>query len=399
MQRRTLLLGSCLATMVATVGCFDQTTAPAAVPSAARMSTAELERHSSLAGTVGLSRDMLALTSLSRMADVRVTNAIEDAVTPSKCSTAAMPINLWLNAELGNTLTKEPATFFAMYDRYADLVPLYEALVFQTSATPQTYGYDGEFTHAMVKVERDVKNFWDIKSDDIQVVAMHGTTLLDVERVAATYLAVFGNTPAKAPLGKTPAIAVANATAVRDALLKSTTMNGGNFAFWTFNAVSYPGDEELPKKIVMGDGIMEGYRALGFGDVAPQAIFAHEFGHQIQFANGYYDDLGPKPDPTALTRYTELMADAMSAYYLTHSRGASLNQKRVAQFLEIFFEIGDCGFTSSGHHGTPAQRMAAAKLGFTVADEAQKQGHILSSDAFHARFVAALPSILAAVQP
>ena len=33
-----------------------------------------------------------------------------------------------------------------------------------------------------------------------------------------------------------------------------------------------------PDKIVMGDGIMAGYEALGFGDIAPQAIYAHEFG-------------------------------------------------------------------------------------------------------------------------
>ena len=60
------------------------------------------------------------------------------------------------------------------------------------------------------------------------------------------------------------------------------------------------------------------------------------------------------------TRYTELMADAYSAYYLTHKRGAAMNRHRVAGFLEVFYQIGDCAYTNNGHHGTPNQRMNAA---------------------------------------
>jgi hypothetical protein len=32
-----------------------------------------------------------------------------------------------------------------------------------------------------------VKRFWDISSDDIQLVGMHGTMLQDIDRVARTY--------------------------------------------------------------------------------------------------------------------------------------------------------------------------------------------------------------------
>jgi hypothetical protein len=39
--------------------------------------------------------------------------------------------------------------------------------------------------------------------------------------------------------------------------------------------------------------------------------------------------------------------------------------------------------------------MAAARLGFDIADQAQKQGQILSSEQFHARFVAAYPGLIA----
>ena len=63
-------------------------------------------------------------------------------------------------------------------------------------------------------------------------------------------------------------------------------------------------------------------------------------------------------------------------------------------FAEHRFDIGDCGFDQDGHHGTPNQRLAAAHFGFQVASEAQKQGHILTSDAFHALFVAKYPALI-----
>ena len=69
--------------------------------------------------------------------------------------------------------------------------------------------------------------------------------------------------------------------------------------------------------------------------------------------------------------------------------------KRVKQFLQVFFNIGDCQTTSDGHHGTPNQSMAAAEWAYQVADSAQKQGHILTSQDFTAMFDAALPQILA----
>jgi hypothetical protein len=72
-----------------------------------------------------------------------------------------------------------------------------------------------------------------------------------------------------------------------------------------------------------------------------------------------------------------------------------MNRKRVEQFLEVFFQIGDCAFSSVGHHGTPNQRMAAAQFGFDVADQAQKQGHIHTSGQFHQLFVAAYPDLVA----
>src|SRR5215213_8993545 len=49
-----------------------------------------------------------------------------------------------------------------------------------------------------------------------------------------------------------------------DALSASKTMNGGNFAFFTFNAFAFSTfGGSVPDKIVMGDGILESYAAIG----------------------------------------------------------------------------------------------------------------------------------------
>jgi hypothetical protein len=302
------------------------------------------------------------------------------------------PVIDWFLGEVIEVITQEPAIFDLLYNQLlADLIPTYDALLFQTTSTPQYFGYNGEYTQVLVKAEKDVKRFWDIFSADIQMIGMHGTMLLDVNRVAATYQAVFGVPPATAAFF---------ASLIRNALLQSQTLNGGNHPLFSFNAFAASFGGGIPDKIVMGDGILAGYAAVGFDDVAPEAVYAHEFAHHIQIENDYFNDpLATTGDQAERTRYTELMADAYSAYYLTHKRGAAMNQKRVVQFLEVFFQIGDCAFTNPGHHGTPNQRMAAAQLGFDLADAAQKQGHILTSDQFHDLFVAAYPELIAPDAP
>ena len=387
MQRKSLSLGSLLTAALVVVGCHELPTSPETLSPNAPALARSAAARGGLTALGATNRALPTLPSsvlpLSQVFGEFPTRAINP--NDYVCSNESSPVVAVLDAELATTLA-DPADrkrLLDMYARYADLLPVYEAIYFQTPETPQYYGYDGDFTKAITKTERDIKRFWDIPSSQIQVVAMHGTMLLDAERVYQTYLL----------FGFPPAVAVAYTKVVTESLAASTTMNGGNYLFWTFNAVSARGDD-IDDKIVMGDGILEAFAQIGFGDVAPQAIFAHEFAHQIQFENQYFEDLGEVTPPEA-TRYTELMADAMAAYYLTHARGATLRQRRVAQFLEVFYQLGDCGFTSAGHHGTPNQRLAAAQFGFRLADEAQKQGHILSSEEFHELFLAYYPTLIA----
>ena len=389
MLRKSLALGSCLVASMAVVACQEQSTQPVATPTAASPARTSAT-VSPQAYLLTLWADRAALTVPSSVPSVEkvFVESGRQAINRNDyvCSEQNSPVVQYMYDELYGIIAKESSLFFSIYNIYGDLIPTYDALYFQTSATPQTYGYKGQFTTQVVNTERDIKAFWDIKSDDIQVVAMHGSMLLDQQRVARTYQL----------LGFSPTVAAAYAKTIYDALSASTTMNGGNFAFLTFNAFAFSTyGTSVPDKIVMGDGVLESYAAIGFGDVAPQAIFAHEFAHHIQYENRYFNDLSSNRYSEAeQTRYTELMADAYAAYYLTHSRGAAMNQKRVEQFHEVFFQIGDCSFKSDGHHGTPNQRRAAAAFGFNLAAEAQRQGQILTSDAFHDLFLAAYPTLI-----
>jgi hypothetical protein len=384
-MRSTAVLGSTLALALLAAGCQDRMiTDPEAV---AETSASSISLRSSNVAAIGLDRDQVTLPSSARITDQYVPDLARRVINPGDyVCPASTAVTDWYLTSAYDIIDNEPATFSLLYDQLiADQVVMYEALYLQTDDTPQYFGYNGEYTKVMHKTDRDIRRFWDIDSDAIQLLGMHGSMLADAERVAAVYEYVWGLDPATAAL---------YAGLVRDAVLESETVNGGNHPLFSFNAfaISFFAGE----KIVMGDGMLAAYEALGFDDVAPQAIFAHEFAHHIQYQNGYFeDDYSAGWTAPEQTRYTELMADAMSAYYLTHKRGGTMNRKRVEQFLEAFFQIGDCGFGSSGHHGTPNQRMAAAQWGFELAHEAHKQGHILSSQEVYERFLEVYPDIVA----
>jgi hypothetical protein len=265
-------------------------------------------------------------------------------------------------------------------------LPTYDALIFENSSANQRFGSSGQYTQRLTKAFKDLKRFWNIDSENIVLAAMHGTMLTDRTRILRTYKAGFGLDDASANYYADFVLAIVDAY---------PQLRGGDHPIFTFNAFaqssfSFPPYGVIPDKIIMGDGILDAFAAIGYADVAPQAILAHEFGHHIQFdLNLFGDEAGPEA-----TRRTELMADAYSAYYLSHARGASMQWKRVQLFLNVFFNIGDCSFTSDGHHGTPTQRMAAAKWGYEVANEAQKQGHILTAQEFTRMFEAQLPRLI-----
>jgi len=294
------------------------------------------------------------------------------------------------NTAIRTWLTQERAGWTPAITSLANQVsgfPFDYAYVFENNPATQTFGSHGEYNQIMAKTFKDLNRFWNMESVGIVLAGGHGNMLVDPVKISKLLVA-YGNSQATSDFfGNYFANAVSSTPLLRN----------GDHPFFTFNAfASTPEDLTalglgvLPYKIVMGDGIMQGYAAIGFDDVAPQAVLAHEYGHQVQYNNNVLFAGGSEG-----TRRTELMADALSAYFLSHARGASMQWKRVQQFLQVFFNIGDCAFTNPGHHGTPLQRMAAATWAYNVANDAQKQGKILSAQTFIAMFDAQLPTLVA----
>lgn len=297
---------------------------------------------------------------------------------------APTQFNVWIDQQTADFTADDEAILNALaaYD-----LPTYEALVFGSAGDPDfALGRDGK---ALTKTMRDLRRFWDIKSDDIELMAMHGDMLADPARTARVYEAVYGVPAAEAR---------ELAQLLAEFITSDPKFEGGNHPIFTLNAFAFTSYGEdidglgvIGDRIVMGDGILRAYREMGYGDVAPQAILAHEFAHHVQFELGMHDQ-GPSPEAT---RRTELHADASAAYYLSHPRGASMQIKRVKQFLPVFYTIGDCLFSSNGHHGTPLQRERAAQWAYELQENARPKGHILSAREFAARFDAELPRLVA----
>jgi hypothetical protein len=223
------------------------------------------------------------------------------------------------------------------------------------------------------------------------MVAFRGSMLQDRNKVIATYKAE-GYPDEKANV---------YADSVATLLKMYPKFLNGNHPAFTFNQLAapdttYAGIGRVPAKIVIGDGLFQGFDAIGYGDIAPQAILAHEYGHHIQHKLGvlskgwkFGEELIPKT-----ARRIELMCDAYAAYYLSHPRGAAMQGNSVQRFLELFFNLGDCQFTTNSHHGTPAQRKAAAEWGNHLANDADKQGPVLSGREFARLFDAAFENIV-----
>jgi hypothetical protein len=271
-------------------------------------------------------------------------------------------------------------------------LPFRHSVYFENSSANQSFGPNGEYTDQINKTFTDLKRFWDIEVGNIILVAFRGSMLHDRNKVIATYKAN----------GYSDEKANAYADSVAILLNMYPQFLNGNHPAFTFNQLAtpdttYAGIGQVPAKIVIGDGLFQGFEAIGYRDIAPQAILAHEYGHHIQYKLGvlvrgwkFGEELIPKT-----ARRIELMADAYAAYYLSHPRGAAAMQgENVQRFLELFFNLGDCQFDGNSHHGTPAQRKAAAEWGYKLATDAQQRGRILPAQELARLFDAALADIV-----
>lgn len=126
----------------------------------------------------------------------------------------------------------------------------------------------------------------------------------------------------------------------------------------TRNAISYGSG-----RIYYGEGIFREAKSKDASNLVNVMILAHEYAHQLQYAYG----LPSVREYTA--RPNELESDGMAGYYLRRGYGKSTFSS-IATGYEFAAAIGDYQTTSAGHHGTPAQRRSAVRLGFLLADPA-----------------------------
>ncbi|NPD05288.1 hypothetical protein HN031_11405 [Nocardioides sp. zg-1308] len=332
-----------------------------------------------------------AAHSQHRLVDLPAKDALEQAVAPSECAPTL------LDGYIDQLFAEMSDAQFAFLVAHQDVllsVPTYDALFFGTAGDPD-YALDSHAAQ-LRNTYRDLQRFWDIESDDIQLMAMHSDSLLDPVRIARTLEAMVD-------AGELPPMT--DAAIAQEAQTVATFMQAQDEAFqdnplWTLNAYAFSAEGEtdpviaaLPDKLVFGDGILEAYDAIGLGDVGPRVIMAHEFAHHVQFELGTFDT-GPT-DPAEATRRTELMADAMASYYATHKKGLALNSKRVTDALLSFYSVGDCSFASPGHHGTPLQRERAADWGADLAAAAKPRSLVLSAERVIELFEEDLAEIIA----
>ncbi|WP_162052263.1 neutral zinc metallopeptidase [Pontibacter pamirensis] len=300
---------------------------------------------------------------------------VGEAVAPSECYNTEF---VAVQRKYAAPLVADPIAI-ANYSLYTQVNQIY-SIYFDRGE--QYFGVEGEYTQLMTKRERELAKFWDMP-DEITVNGQHGATLNNREAIAD----VFENFGVGVT-SRNQAYAIADEFLADNA--KSPLLPESPYFSLDGFATTYD------KLIVIGDGLVQMVSESGVEtDIVWTGILAHEWAHQIQFKNrSVWYPKGAAADLAEATRYTELEADYLAAYYMTHKRGATYNSKRVEQFFNLFFQIGDCGFDRSGHHGTPAQRMAAAQLGFDLADSAQKQGHIMSIEEAHEYFVANVGDIV-----
>lgn len=139
----------------------------------------------------------------------------------------------------------------------------------------------------------------------------------------------------------------------------------------TFNAISYSNG-----KIYFGEEIYKWAKNRDGSNLINVMILAHEYGHQLQYAYG----LPSRQENTV--RAGELEADGMAGYYLRRGYGKS-SFAAIATAYEAAYAIGDYDTNSGGHHGTPAQRKSAVRLGFLFADP---QNPKLTAPSFDSNF-------------
>lgn len=306
-------------------------------------------------------------------------------VVPGNCTTP--PLRLWLFSQFV-TWGQELTLISASPELHMPDMANFYALHYENSGENQYFGANAEHTDKINSVYKDLKRFWKYNNKNVFVVGSHGSMMQDREKVFKMYKTVFNYPDDKANR---------YADSIGTLLKTYPQFLKGDHPAFSFNQLAIPDTTianvgRIPAKIIIGDGLLKGFDELGFKDVAPQAILAHELGHHLQYELGILKT-GMKLVPKT-SRRIELMADAYAAYFLAHPQGAGMSLTNLQQVAEVFFNTGDCDFAVDSHHGTPAQRKAATEWGYKMATVTGKQTPILPAEDLAKLFDAELSNIV-----
>ena len=308
---------------------------------------------------------------------------LDNVVEPSECEST--PFSDVISESVSSNLDALGANWYSLY---AEMNFYYTI----TDESKPYFGNGGQYTNYVVKRTRSLEKFWKM-SGEVDVRGQHNNTLNDKDKIIQILTFWYGMPQELAQSYADFFVDYINPNS--SFLIETPLLSFDGFAI-ALGGILGQGD-----LIVIGDGLVELMSETGVEDkIVWTGILAHEWAHQIQFNNNYMDfwfnQFDNEPERT---RASELEADFMASYYMTHKRGATYNWKRVQDFLELFFNIGDCSFESSGHHGTPIQRMESSRLGYELAKSAHKKGKILSQEAVHDAFVDAFDDIVIIPNP
>lgn len=295
----------------------------------------------------------------------------DGSVEPSECKATA------LNAIVEGYFEKFEFWDYILFPDYVWINQL-SAII---DRSKQYFGARGEYTHLVGKYQRKLQAFWNLQNQ-IRINGQHSETLGNRDKIAEVFIQFTGASRE-------------DGYYIADQVI---SMNKESKVFPQSPLLSFDGFATTTQLIVLGDGLIKALTATGVDDeVVVGGLVSHEWAHQVQFENSkkwYGFTADERPVTPAFNRQMELEADFFSSYFLTHKRGATSNWKKLAEFNELFYNVGDCDFTSASHHGTPTQRQNAARLGFVTASLAKVSGHILTANQLHAIFMKALPALV-----
>lgn len=117
--------------------------------------------------------------------------------------------------------------------------------------------------------------------------------------------------------------------------------------------------------VLYGETLFKHLLGLDPTGAAVMWVMAHEFAHVWLFQRGDIAKLGPDASPLTGKRI-ELHADYLAGFYVGQRKRDNPSITLMKTGAEIW-KLGDTNFNHPDHHGTPAERLAAAEAGFHVA--------------------------------